>query len=157
MARIVLGIATSHTPMLNAPAEDWPRFIDRDGVRDFLDKDGRPATYDELLARADPAIAAELTPERLAARHAAAQQGVEHLRAAIGRAELDALIVVGDDHQELYQDAIYRRLSPITARPPAMCHSPASTGPIGRGALRLGITRSARRANTRSIAAWRGI
>jgi 3-O-methylgallate 3,4-dioxygenase len=104
MARIVLAVATSHTPMLNAPAEDWPCFIDRDRVRDFLDKDGRPATYDELLARAEPAIAAELTPERLAARHGQAQQGVEHLRAAIGRAELDALIVVGDDHKELYQD-----------------------------------------------------
>ena len=104
MARIVLGIATSHTPMLNAPAEDWPRFIDRDAVRDFLDKDGRPATYAELLARAEPSIAAELTPERFAARHASAQQGVEHLRAAIRRAELDALIVVGDDHKELYQD-----------------------------------------------------
>src|SRR6516164_8674756 len=104
MARIVLGIASSHTPMLNAPAEDWPRFIDRDRVREFLDKDGRPATYDELLARAEPSIAAELTPERFAARHAAAQQGVEHLRAAIRRAELDALIVVGDDHKELYQD-----------------------------------------------------
>jgi 3-O-methylgallate 3,4-dioxygenase len=104
MARIVLGIATSHTPMLNAPAEDWPHFIERDRAREFLDKDGRPATYAELLARAEPAVAAELTPDRLAARHAAAQQGVEHLRAAIGRAELDALIVVGDDHKELYQD-----------------------------------------------------
>jgi len=46
MARIVLGIGTSHTPMLMAPAEDWPRFIDRDGVREFLDKDGQPSTYE---------------------------------------------------------------------------------------------------------------
>ena len=42
MAKIVLGIATSHTPMLNTPAKDWPSFIDRDGVRDFLDKEGEP-------------------------------------------------------------------------------------------------------------------
>jgi hypothetical protein len=104
MARMVLGIATSHTPMLMAPAEDWPRFIDRDGVRDFLDKDGKPASYSELLARAEPHVAAELTPERFAARHAAAQAGVEHLKEAVRRAELDALIVVGDDHKELYQD-----------------------------------------------------
>ena len=54
MAKLVLGIGTSHTPMLNAPAEDWPRFIDRDGVRDFLDKrDGftsrkRKEAYDNL-------------------------------------------------------------------------------------------------------------
>jgi hypothetical protein len=104
MARLVLGIGASHTPMLNAPAEDWPRFIDRDGVRDFLDKEGRPATYAELLARAEPHVAAELTPERFAARHAEAQAGVARLREAIRRAELDALIVVGDDHKELYGD-----------------------------------------------------
>jgi catalytic LigB subunit of aromatic ring-opening dioxygenase len=104
MARIVLGIATSHTPMLMASAEDWPCFIDRDGVRDFLDKDGRPATYAELLARVEPNVATELTPQRFAARHAAAQAGVEHLKDAVRRAELDALIVVGDDHKELYQD-----------------------------------------------------
>jgi len=104
MAKLVLGIGTSHTPMLNAPAEDWPRFIDRDGVRDFLDKEGQPTTYEELLRRAEPHIAAELTPERFAARHADAQAGVAHLKDAVRRAELDALIVVGDDHKELYGD-----------------------------------------------------
>jgi 3-O-methylgallate 3,4-dioxygenase len=104
MAKIVLGIATSHTPMLNAPAEDWPRFIDRDGMREFLDKDGKPATYAELLARAEPGVAAELTPERFAARHASAQAGVEHLKDAVRRAELDALIIIGDDQKELFQE-----------------------------------------------------
>src|SRR5437879_2785195 len=93
MAKLVLGIGTSHTPMLMAPAEDWPRFIDRDGVREFLDKEGQPATYEELLRRAEPHIAAELTPERFAARHAEAQAGVAHLKDAVRRAELDALIV----------------------------------------------------------------
>jgi Catalytic LigB subunit of aromatic ring-opening dioxygenase len=104
MAKLVLGIGTSHTPMLNASAEDWPHFIDRDATRDFLDKEGQPTTYEELLDRAEPHIAAELTPERFAARHAEAQRGVEHLREAVRRAELDALIVIGDDHKELYQD-----------------------------------------------------
>ena len=104
MARIVLGIGTSHTPMLNAPAEDWPRFIDRDGVRDFLDKEGRPASYAELLDRAEPHVAAELTPQRFAARHAEAQAAVDHLKEAVRRARLDALIVLGDDHKELYGD-----------------------------------------------------
>ena len=104
MAKIVFGIGTSHTPMLNAPAEDWPRFIDRDGVRDFLDKEGEPASYQELLQRAHPGVAAELTPERFVARHAEAQAGVDHLKQALRRAELDTLIVIGDDHKELYQD-----------------------------------------------------
>ena len=104
LAELVLGIGTSHTPMLMAPAEDWPRIIDRDGVREFLDKDGRPSTYEELWRRAKPHVAAELTPERFAARHSEAQAGVDYLKNAVRRAELDALIVVGDDHKELYQD-----------------------------------------------------
>ena len=104
MAKLVLGIGTSHTPMLNASAEDWPRFIDRDGVRDFLDKEGEPASYQDLLRRAEPHVAGELTPERFAARHAEAQAGVDRLKDAVRRAELDALIVIGDDHKELYQD-----------------------------------------------------
>jgi Catalytic LigB subunit of aromatic ring-opening dioxygenase len=104
MAKLVLGIGTSHTPMLNASAEDWPRFIDRDGVRDFLDKDGQPATYAELLAKVESHVASELTPERFSARHTEAQAGVEYLKDAVRRAELDALIIVGDDHKEIYQD-----------------------------------------------------
>jgi hypothetical protein len=104
MARIVLAIGTSHTPMLNTPPEEWPRFIDRDGVREFLDKQGEPASYQDLLRRAEPHIVAELAPQRIAARHAEAQAGVEHLKNAVRHAELDALIVVGDDHKELYHD-----------------------------------------------------
>ena len=104
MAKIVLGIATSHTPMLNTPAKDWPSFIDRDGVRDFLDKEGDPATYEELLTRADPRALPELTPERFAARHDEAQAAVEHLRQSVRRAELDALIIVGDDQKELFYE-----------------------------------------------------
>jgi hypothetical protein len=104
MAKLVLGIGTSHTPMLNTPAEEWPCFIDRDGVRDFLDKEGRRATYEELLARVEPQVAAELTPQRFAARYAEAQAGIDHLKEAVRRAELDALIVVGDDHKEIYHD-----------------------------------------------------
>jgi hypothetical protein len=104
MASVVLGIATSHTPMLNTPAKDWPSFIDRDGVRQFLDKEGNPATYEELLTRADPRAAAELTPERFAARHAKAQAAIEHLKEVVRRAELDALVIVGDDQKELFHD-----------------------------------------------------
>src|SRR5271170_2938205 len=104
MARIVLGIATSHTPMLNTPAKDWPSFIDRDGVRDFLDKEGDPASYEELLTRADPRALPELTPERFAVRHDEAQAAVEHLRQSVRRAELDALIILGDDQKELFYE-----------------------------------------------------
>ena len=104
MSRIVLGIGTSHTPMLNAPVSDWSRFIERDRVRPHLDKQGRPVSYEELLAQADAAMEAQLRPERLAERHARALAEVERLGAAVRNARLDALIVVGDDQKELYGD-----------------------------------------------------
>src|SRR5579883_399466 len=66
MASLVLGAATSHTPMLNAPPEDWPRFIERDRRRsNLLDTDGNPTTYEAQLARAPAAIAGEITAERM--------------------------------------------------------------------------------------------
>ena len=65
MARIVLGIGTSHTPMLNVGPEDWPRFEELDRKRKHLHRDGRPATYDELLAIAPSSLRANLVPESL--------------------------------------------------------------------------------------------
>ena len=103
MARIVLGIGSSHTPMLNAQLDDWPRFIELDRLRQHLDKQGRPVTYDQLLALAGDRIARELTPQVLTQRYQAALGHVEALAAVLKRAELDALVVVGDDQKELYQ------------------------------------------------------
>ena len=102
MAKIVLGIGTSHTPMLNAPASDWLRFIERDQPRPHLDQQGNPVTYEELARRAGPAMAAQITPERIADRHAAAMKHVEHISAVLREAQLDTLIIVGDDQKELF-------------------------------------------------------
>jgi hypothetical protein len=80
MAQIVLGIGTAHTPMLNAPATDWPRFIERDSRRtNLLDVEGRLTSYDEQLKHAPAGIAAEITPERMEARHAAVQGAITRL------------------------------------------------------------------------------
>lgn len=104
MSQIVLGIGTSHTPMLNAPPGDWARFIERDRVRAHLDKQGRPVTYDELERLAGAAMADQLRPEVFAQRHQAAMAQVERLGMLLRDAKLDTLIVVGDDQKELYQD-----------------------------------------------------
>lgn len=103
MANIVLGIGSSHTPMLNTPVEDWPRFIELDRIRPHLDKQGRPVTYEQLLALAGDRVMPELTPEKLASRWRDALSQVEHLGRVLLEAELDALVIVGDDQKELYQ------------------------------------------------------
>jgi hypothetical protein len=103
MARIVLGMATSHTPMLNAPPSDWPRFIERDSRRpNLLDTEGRLTSYDEQLKHAPAGIAAEITPERMAARHQAVEGAMGRLGGFLREAKLDALIVCGDDQEELF-------------------------------------------------------
>ena len=103
MGRIVLGMGTSHTPMLNAPPSDWPRFIERDSRRrELLDTDGRPTTYEAQLQHAPPDIHRQITPERMRVRHGAAEAAMARLGGYLRSARLDALIVVGDDQDELY-------------------------------------------------------
>src|ERR1051326_7889029 len=80
MARIVLGMGTSHTPMLNAPPTDWPRFIERDAKRtNLLDIDGNLTSYEAQLNRAPADIDAQIAPERMAARHAAVEGAMARL------------------------------------------------------------------------------
>jgi len=104
MARIVLGIGTSHTPMLNVGPDDWPRFEELDRRRKHLHKDGRPATFDELLAVAPPSLRADLGPEKHVQRHAAAMTALSRLHAVLTDAKLDVVVIVGDDQKELYHD-----------------------------------------------------
>jgi catalytic LigB subunit of aromatic ring-opening dioxygenase len=103
MAQLVLGLGTSHTPMLNAPPTDWPRFIERDTKRrNLLDTEGNATTYEAQLKRAPADIAAQIAPERMAVRHAAAEAAMSRLGDYLREVKLDALIVVGDDQDELY-------------------------------------------------------
>jgi 3-O-methylgallate 3,4-dioxygenase len=107
MADIVLAIGTSHSPMLNSLAEDHVRHaeIDQgksDWKRTLLDKDGRPATYDELLSRADPRIAGLIADDIIAGRVAQCQVAIDRLKKTIADAALDALIIVGDDQHEQF-------------------------------------------------------
>src|SRR4051812_21522859 len=103
MARIVLGIGTSHTPMLNLGPEDWPRFEELDRRRQHLHKDGRPATFDTLLAAA-PSPGVDITPQTHARRHADAMAALDRLHDVLLAAKLDVVVIVGDDQKELYHD-----------------------------------------------------
>jgi len=104
MANIVYGAATSHTPMLNVAAEEWPLFEELDRQRPHLFKDGRQATYEELLALAPPSLQAELAPNTMARRHGEAMAALALLQQELATAALDAVVVIGDDQKEIYHD-----------------------------------------------------
>ncbi|HET9714622.1 MAG TPA: extradiol ring-cleavage dioxygenase [Pseudolabrys sp.] len=106
MAEIVLAIGTSHSPLLNSPAEDYPKHaaIDASG-RKLLDRNGRPCTYGELLAQASPSIRNQIMPDVLAEHSARCTANIETLSRVLADARLDALIIIGDDqHEQFFED-----------------------------------------------------
>lgn len=102
MAKLILGIGTSHTPMLNTKSDQWGNFLERDRKGRFLDHNGDPASFEELLERAPQEAAPWIEPERLERSFHEAQAHVARIRKTISDARLDCLIVVGDDQNELY-------------------------------------------------------
>ncbi|HMA00609.1 MAG TPA: hypothetical protein VKP66_21905 [Steroidobacteraceae bacterium] len=102
MANIVLGLGTSHTPMLLASDETLLRFRETDEKIKHRDKEGRPTTYAELLEKADPQMAEMVKPAELAARQNKARDATARLSRVLNGAGLDTLIVMSDDQDEAY-------------------------------------------------------
>src|SRR5258705_5415444 len=104
MAKIVLGLGTSHTPMLLASDETLRRFQETDEKIKHRDKEGRPVTYGDLLEKADPKLAHMVAPEHLVARQNVARAAIKHVAQTLASAKVDALIVIGDDQNESYKE-----------------------------------------------------
>ena len=105
MARIVLGLCSTHSPQLSTPPEVWPEHGENDRRNPWLiDTHGRKLSYEQALERADPGLASELTPEKHAQRHATVQQAVARLQQELAEAAPDAVVVFGDDQAEIFPD-----------------------------------------------------
>src|SRR5258705_4584789 len=104
MAKIVLGLGTSHTPMLLASDETLQRFIETDRNIKHRDKEGRPVTYGDLLEKADPKLAHIVAPEHLVERQNVARAAIKHVAQALANAKVDVLITMGDDQNESYKE-----------------------------------------------------
>jgi hypothetical protein len=101
MAELVLGIGTSHSPMLNTRPEDWAEHVKRDLVNQSLwGSDGKPHRYEELLEMASPSLEQALTPEAWRERYDACQTAIARLGKIVEEAAPDVLVVVGDDQKE---------------------------------------------------------
>jgi 3-O-methylgallate 3,4-dioxygenase len=107
VAEIVAAFASSHSVMLAATREDWiANFRKTDPRMPLIDRRGTRRSYDELLAQA-PGNAADLvTPERMSDAFDRTVAAVNALKQQINQVPLDALIVIGDDQHELFQDTM---------------------------------------------------
>jgi len=106
MARIVLGLGTSHSPQLNLGPELWAQRGEEDRKNPWLRTvpGGTSVTYDKLLAETDPGIQKELSAEVFQRRYEANQRGIDAVADALAKAAPDVLIMVGDDQKDLFQD-----------------------------------------------------
>ena len=76
MARVVIGIGTSHSPQLSIRAKDWDHLLKKDETDPRLD-------YPALLQKAKPGLARELTPEKFRERDEACLKAVKNLGDAL--------------------------------------------------------------------------
>ncbi len=105
MARIVVGVGTSHSPQLSTPGETWRLHAARDQRNPALHFRGEVYRFDELLkVREHEQIQKEISDEIWSKKYQACEAGITALGATIESASPDVLVIVGDDHKELFLD-----------------------------------------------------
>lgn len=105
MAKIVLGIGSSHGPQLTLPPEQWRAFGDRSRTNPEHWFEGETYTFEELLdKRAADHFANESTDEKFSLRYDACQKALLHLRETLARVKPDRCIILGDDEHEAFID-----------------------------------------------------
>jgi hypothetical protein len=106
MARLAAAFGSSHSVMLAATLEDWlGGFRETDLRMPYYDGEGRPCSYEDLLARAPANAEQYITRQAITERFQAVQEAMRRMKAEIASAGLDALVIVGDDQYELFHDA----------------------------------------------------
>lgn len=105
MAEIVLGMATSHGPMLSTPPEQWGARVVADKANPAHYYQGRRHTFDELVAlRAGEGLDKEITPEKWRLRHAACREALRQMAAVFDRVKPDVAVILGNDQMELFTE-----------------------------------------------------
>ncbi len=106
MAKIVLGIGTSHGPLLSTPPDMWNlrAHWDRSQIHPFQ---GRGFTYDALVdERKAENIAAQITPEERRRRFDSCQTAIARLGQVWADAKPDVAVIFGNDQMEIFGDSL---------------------------------------------------
>ncbi|MGH6993825.1 MAG: hypothetical protein ACRED8_00475 [Caulobacteraceae bacterium] len=106
MAEILMGIGTSHSPMLLMEPPAWRvRGETDDRVRNnLIDFDGAVISYDRLLAKTPETMAEQISDARIEARHTANQRAIARVGEILNEVDPDLVIIFGDDHKEVFLD-----------------------------------------------------
>jgi Catalytic LigB subunit of aromatic ring-opening dioxygenase len=105
MAKIVLGMGTSHGPMLSTPPEEWGQraIFDRQTVHHYQ---GRTWSFDELAeTRKGRFFDREITLDIWRNRHAACRRALAKLAEVFAEVSPDIVVIVGNDHMEMFDES----------------------------------------------------
>jgi catalytic LigB subunit of aromatic ring-opening dioxygenase len=113
MATIVGGFASSHTPLMSLPGQDWAKRADDDKRNRELIRptDGKHVTYDELLESADPKIADQIDEDIFCRKYNAIQMALNELQDTFAQVNPDVVVMFGDDQDEMFFDDNYPMIS----------------------------------------------
>ena len=117
MARIVVGMASPHSPQISTKPAEWYLHRERDIANPDID-------YAGLAAAAPAWIEPELTAERFEEKDRICQHAVAALAKSLAAAAPDVVIIVGDDQKELFLEdcipaiAIFTGTEMIDTAPP---------------------------------------
>ena len=103
MAEIVLGMATSHGPMLSTPWQEWGQRVGADRQNEAHPFRGRSYTFDALIEeRRQEALGDEITPEKWQSRFETCQAALGRLAEVYEAAAPDVAVIIGNDQRELF-------------------------------------------------------
>lgn len=106
MARVVLGMGTSHGPMLVTEPAIWQLRLpdDRGNMHPWR---GRLWSYDELVeARSGDGLAAQITQEEMVARAARCRVAIAEMARVFDEVRPDVAVIVGNDQMEIFDDGL---------------------------------------------------
>ncbi len=106
MARIVIGMGVSHTPLLTLGAEQWIHRAEVDYKNPRLNmSDGRWLSYEALLAEVGPIHQDVVTAAVLSEKARRCDAALDRLADELEAARPDVVLIIGDDQSELFSSA----------------------------------------------------
>jgi 3-O-methylgallate 3,4-dioxygenase len=105
MAKIVLGLAASHSPQLSTPCELWAMHAERDRQNKELHFRGSVYDYEGLVeARREEHLEKEIDDRIWLEKHQRCERGIDALAKTLGEVDPDVVLIVGDDQREMFLD-----------------------------------------------------
>jgi 3-O-methylgallate 3,4-dioxygenase len=136
MAEMILGIGTSHSPMLALPGRLWAQYASNDRQNPELvsPESGLVVSYEELAHEAPPEIRRRmLTLDAFTEQAERCQCALDVLAAHLQEAAPDVTIIVSDDQDEWFYDANMPMISVYWGDSvPLIPHEPWGDGELSR-------------------------